>query len=221
MEQFSPTAKTTLKRLPKRGVFDRTTVYKILDEAFICHVGFVVDGQPFVVPTGYGRIGDQLYIHGSAASRMLRSLAEGIEVCVTVTLIDGLVLARTAFHHSFNYRSVMIFGRAKLVEDAEEKMAALKAFTEQVIAGRWDDVRWPNEQEMKATSVLVLPLEEVSAKVRTGPPLDDEEDMELPVWAGVIPLHLHAENPIDAPDLRSSLAPPAYATNYIRPLAEE
>lgn len=216
MEQFNPTAKTTLKRLPKRGVFDRAVVNQILDEAFICHVGFVVDGQPFVIPTGYGRIENKLYIHGSAASRMLRSIAEGIEVCVTVTLLDGLVLARTAFHHSFNYRSVMIFGRAVLVEDAQEKMAALKAFTEQVIPGRWEDVRRPHDQEMKATSVLVLPLEEVSAKVRTGPPLDDEEDMDWPVWAGVIPLQLRALPPLDAPDLRGEAKPPAYASNYSR-----
>lgn len=216
MNQFNPTSKTTLKRLPKRGVFDREAVYKILDEAFICHVGFVVDGQPFVVPTGFGRIGDTLYIHGSAASRMLRSIAEGVEVCVTVTLIDGLVLARTAFHHSFNYRSVMVFGRARLVEDEAEKMAGLKAFTEQVIRGRWDDVREPNSQEMKATSVLALPLEEVSAKVRTGPPLDDEEDMNAPVWAGVVPLRLTAAAPITAPDLRVDAAPPDYAVHYSR-----
>lgn len=216
MEQFNPTAKTTLKRLPKRGVFDRAVVNQILDEAFICHVGFVVDGQPFVIPTGYGRIENKLYLHGSAASRMLRSMAAGVEICVTVTLLDGLVLARTAFHHSFNYRSVMIFGRAVLVEDADEKMAALKAFTEQVIPGRWDDVREPNSQEMKATSVLVLPLEEVSAKVRTGPPLDDEEDMDWPVWAGVIPLQLRALPPLDAPDLRGEAEPPTYASNYSR-----
>ncbi|MBL8207730.1 MAG: pyridoxamine 5'-phosphate oxidase family protein [Blastocatellia bacterium] len=216
MEQFNPTAKTTLKRLPKRGVFDRAVVNQILDEAFICHVGFVVDGQPFVIPTGYGRIENKLYLHGSAASRMLRSMAGGVEICVTVTLLDGLVLARTAFHHSFNYRSVMIFGRAVLVEDADEKMAALKAFTEQVIPGRWDDVREPNSQEMKATSVLVLPLEEVSAKVRTGPPLDDEEDMDWPVWAGVIPLQLRALLPLDAPDLRVKAELPAYASNYSR-----
>lgn len=221
MSNFMPTTRTTLKRLPKRGVFDRTIVHQILDEAFICHVGFVVEGQPFVIPTGYGRIGDKLYIHGSAASRMLRSLTDGIEVCVTVTLLDGLVLARTAFHHSFNYRSVMIFGRATLVTDAEEKMAALKAFTEQVVPGRWDDVRWPNEQEMKATLVLALSLDEVSAKVRTGPPLDDEEDMGLPVWAGVIPLQLKAARPIDAPDLRSKLEPPSYAIHYVRHNANE
>lgn len=216
MEQFNPTTKTTLKRLPKRGVFDRETVYDILDEAFICHVGFVAEGQPFVIPTGYGRVEDTLYIHGSAASRMLRSLAAGVEVCVTVTLLDGLVLARSAFHHSFNYRSVVIFGQARVVESNEEKMTALAAFTEQVIRGRWAEVRWPNEQELKATSVLALRLEEVSAKVRTGPPLDDEEDMNLPVWAGVLPLHLATAAPITAPDLRVDAAPPAYVTQYSR-----
>lgn len=216
MEQFNPTTKTTLKRLPKRGVFDRETVYDILDEAFICHVGFVVEGQPFVIPTGYGRVEDTLYIHGSAASRMLRSLAAGVEVCVTVTLLDGLVLARSAFHHSFNYRSVVVFGQARVVESNEEKMTALAAFTEQVIRGRWAEVRWPNEQELKATSVLALRLEEVSAKVRTGPPLDDEEDMNLPVWAGVLPLHLATAAPITAPDLRVDAAPPEYVTQYSR-----
>jgi nitroimidazol reductase NimA-like FMN-containing flavoprotein (pyridoxamine 5'-phosphate oxidase superfamily) len=202
--------------LPKRGVFDREAVYKILDEAFICHVGFVVDGQPFVIPTGYARVEDQLYIHGSAASRMLRALATGIDVCVTVTLLDGVVLARSAFHHSVNYRSVVVWGKARLVESDAEKMTALEAFTEQVVRGRWAEIRWPNEQELKATSVLALPLEEVSAKVRTGPPLDDEEDMNLSVWAGVVPLSLMAAAPITAPDLRVDVAPPDYARHYTR-----
>ncbi len=214
MEPFNPTAKTTLKRLPKRGVFERDAVYKILDEGFICHVGFVADEQPFVIPTGYARVDNTLYIHGSAASRMLRTLAQGIDVCVTVTLIDGLVLARSAFHHSVNYRSVVVFGQARMVESNEEKMTALAAFTEQVMRGRWAEIRWPNEQELKATSVLALPLEEVSAKVRTGPPLDDEEDMYWPVWAGVLPLQLAASAPITAPDLRVEIAPPEYAVQY-------
>ncbi|HEY7547540.1 MAG TPA: pyridoxamine 5'-phosphate oxidase family protein [Blastocatellia bacterium] len=196
MERFEQTERTTLKRLPKRGVFDREAVYRILDEAFICHVGFVVEGQPFVVPTGYGRRGDNLYIHGSAASRMLRSLAGGLEVCVTVTLLDGLVLARSAFHHSMNYRSVMIFGPASLVEDEEEKLEALLAISEQIIPGRWDEVRPPNPTELKQTKVLRLPLTEVSAKVRTGPPLDDEEDYALAIWAGEIPLRLVASEPV-------------------------
>ncbi len=196
MENFQPTPHTTLKRLPQRGAFDRATVYGILDEAFVCHVGFVVDGQPFVIPTSYGRIGDQLFIHGSAASRMLRNLAQGLPVCVTVTLVDGLVLARSAFHHSINYRSVVIFGTAQLVEDAAEKLNALKAFTEHVIPGRWAEVREPNEQELKGTTVLALPLAEASAKIRSGLPKDDEEDMALPVWAGELPLHTVTGAPV-------------------------
>ena len=189
MDNFQPTPNTTLKRLPQRGVFDRATVYGILDEAFICHVGFVVDGQPFVIPTSFGRAGDQLFIHGSAASRMLRNLAQGVPVCVTVTLLDALVLARSAFHHSVNYRSVVIFGTAQLVEDAAQKMHALEVITDHIVPGRWAEVREPNAQEMKGTTVLALPLTEASAKVRTGPPVDDEEDLALPVWAGVLPLH--------------------------------
>jgi nitroimidazol reductase NimA-like FMN-containing flavoprotein (pyridoxamine 5'-phosphate oxidase superfamily) len=216
MENFSPTPRTTLKRLPQRAQYDRAIVYQILDEGFICHVGFTVDGQPFVIPTGYARVGDKLYIHGSAASRMLRALESGIDVCVTVTLVDGLVLARSAFHHSINYRSVVALGRASVVEDAEEKLAALIALTEHFIPGRWNEVRGPNEQEMKATLVLSLPLAEVSAKVRTGPPLDDEEDYALPVWAGVVPLSLAAAAPINDPRLSSEIEPPSYTRNYKR-----
>ena len=214
MDKFTPTPNTTLKRLPDRGEFDRQTVYKILDEAFLCHVGFAVEGQPFVIPTSFGRIGDKLYIHGSAASRMLRSLSGGIPVCVTVTLIDGLVLARSAFHHSINYRSVVMLGNASLVEDAEEKFTALRAITENIVPGRWADVREPNAQELKGTSVLSLPLVEVSAKVRTGPPKDDEEDMAIPVWAGVLPLRVVADAPIDDPALSPGLEPPGYIRNY-------
>src|SRR5438270_5785885 len=208
MERFAPTERTTLKRLPKRGEYDRDRVYAILDEAFVCHAGFVADGQPVVIPTGYGRIGDLLYIHGSAASRMLRTLGEGIDVCVTVTLVDGLVLARSAFHHSFNYRSVVVFGRARVVTDRNEKMAALRAFTEHVIPGRWDEVREPNDSELKATTVLALPLQEASAKVRTGPPIDDEEDHALPVWAGVLPLRLATGEPIHDERLQAGIALP-------------
>lgn len=213
---FTKTERTTLKRLPKRGVYDRNSVYEILDEGFICHVGFVVEGKPVVIPTGYARVEDQLYIHGSQASRMLRTLSGGIDVCATVTLVDGLVLARSAFHHSINYRSVVIFGRASLVEDAELKLAALFAFSEHVISDRWNDVRAPTKQELKATSVLSLKLEEASAKVRTGPPLDDEDDYSLPVWAGVIPLKLEAGQPISDPRLPEDIAIPPYATNYHR-----
>ncbi len=213
---FTQTERTKLKRLPKRGHFDRETVYGILDEGFICHVGFTPEGQPFVIPTGYARDGDTLYIHGSAASRMLRTLSTGLDVCVTVTIIDGLVLARSAFHHSMNYRSVVIFGRAKLVEDREEKMAALLALSEHIIRGRWAEVREPNEQEMKATTVLSLPLVEVSAKIRTGPPLDDEDDYEMNVWAGVIPLRLVADEPIADPRLIDGVEVPGYARDYKR-----
>ncbi len=217
MTEFTQTAKTTLKRLPQRGEFDRQAVYGILDEALVCHVGFVVDGQPFVIPTSYGRIGDKLYIHGSAASRMLRSLQGGIPVCVTVTLIDGLVLARSAFHHSVNYRSVVIFGNAEIVEDEEGKLAALAALTEHVVPGRWAEVRPPNAQELKATSVLVVPLEEVSAKIRTGPPIDDEEDMAIPVWAGQLPLRLMTGLPVRDSLLPAEIDTPDYVRNYKRP----
>ena len=206
MSQFTPTERTQVKRLPKRGNYDRETVYSILDTAFVCHVGFSVDGQPFVIPTNYGRSGDTLYLHGSAASRMLKTLSGGVPVCVTVTHVDGLVLARSAFHHSVNYRSVVILGKAQLVEDPAEKMEALRIFTEHVMKGRWNDVRIPTEQELKATIVLSLPLEEVSAKVRTGGPIDDEADYALPVWAGVLPLETVAKTPL--PDAQRKNDPP-------------
>jgi len=213
---FPQTQRNTVKRLPKRGVYDRELVYQILDEGFICHVSFSLDGQPFVIPTGYARVGDQLYIHGSQMSRMLRTLAQGVNVCVAVTLVDGLVLARSAFHHSVNYRSVVIFGRAAIVEDKEAKLAALFAFSEHVLPGRWDDVREPTEQELKATTVLSLPLVEVSAKVRTGPPIDDDEDYALNVWAGVLPLKLVAGEPVSDPRLPESIEPPSYTLKYTR-----
>jgi hypothetical protein len=214
--EFPRTPRTTLKRLPQRAVFDRELVYKILDEGFICHVSFTVDGQPFVIPTGYTRIADQLYIHGSQMSRMLRTLSQGIDVCIAVTLVDGLVLARSAFHHSVNYRSVVIFGRAAIVEEKQAKLGALFAFSEHIIPGRWNDVREPTEQELKATTVLSLPLLEVSAKVRTGPPIDDEDDYSLSVWAGVLPLRMVAGEPINDPRLPESIQPPTYALKYRR-----
>lgn len=213
---FPQTERTTLKRLPKRGIYDRELVYRILDEGFICHVSFAVDGQPLVIPTGYARVDDQLYIHGSQVSRMLRTLSQGIDVCVGVTLVDGLVLARSAFHHSVNYRSVVIFGRAAMVEEKEAKLAALFAFSEHVIPGRWTDVREPTEQELNATTVLSLPLVEVSAKVRTGPPIDDEEDYALNVWAGVLPLQIVAGAPINDPRLPEDIEPPSYTLQYSR-----
>ena len=215
MSSFLQTERTTLKRLPARGVYDRALVYQILDEGFICHVGFAVEGRPYVIPTGYARANDKLYIHGSQASRMLRTLKSGIDVCVTVTLLDGLVLARSAFNHSMNYRSVVVFGEAVVVDEAE-KLAALLAFSEHVIAGRWADVRQPTEQELKATTVLALPLKEVSAKVRSGPPIDDEDDYELSVWAGVIPLSLVAQSPVPDPRLKPAIATPRYAIDYKR-----
>jgi len=216
MDKLPQTARTTLKRLPQRGNYDRELINQILDEGFICHVGFVVDDEPFVIPTGYARVDDKLFIHGSQASRMLRALEKGIDLCVTVTLIDGLVLARSAFHHSMNYRSVVVFGRANVVDEREEKMAALLALSEHMIPGRWADVREPNERELQLTTVVSLPLTEASAKVRSGPPLDDEEDYELEVWAGVIPLRLIAEAPLDDPRLPAEIAVPDYARRYER-----
>lgn len=216
MSKLQLTDRTRLKRLPKRGRFDRDTINAILDEAFICHVGFVVDGQPYVIPTGFARTGDDLYIHGSSASRMLRNLSKGIEVCVTVTLVDGLVLARSAFHHSINYRSVVVLGKATLVTEEQEKNKALEALTEHIVPGRWADVRWPNKLEMKATSVLKLPIIEASAKIRTGDPVDDDEDYAMDVWAGVLPLQLKTGRPLDDTRLRPALKPPKYVTRYKR-----
>jgi nitroimidazol reductase NimA-like FMN-containing flavoprotein (pyridoxamine 5'-phosphate oxidase superfamily) len=216
MSTFTPTVRTQVKRLPKRGAYDRETVFNILDEAFVCHVGFVVEGQPYVIPTNYGRVGETLYLHGSAASRMLRTLSEGIPVCVTATLIDGLVLARSAFHHSVNYRSVVILGTARLVDEPAEKMEALRLFTEHIMKGRWDQIRQPNEQELKGTTVLALPLEEVSAKVRTGGPVDDEEDYKLPIWAGVLPLPVTPAAPIADARLAAGIEAPENVVAYSR-----
>jgi len=210
------TTRTKLKRIPKRGVFERETVYKILDEAFVCHIGFCVDGQPFVIPTAYGRSGDVLYVHGSAASRMMREMSKGIDVCVTVTLVDGLVLARSAFHHSINYRSVVIFGRAEIVADEKEKADALFSFTEHLIPHRWTEIREPNAKELKATTVLKLAINEASAKVRAGNPVDDEEDYDLDVWAGVLPLQMIAGNPIKDDLLQENIAVPEYLRDYKR-----
>jgi len=215
-ETIAPTTRTKLKRLPKRGSFERRTIYEILDEAFVCHVGFCVDGQPFVIPTSFGRIDDRLIIHGSAASRMMRNLSEQIDVCVTVTLVDGLVLARSAFHHSANYRSVVVFGKASIVEDEREKYEALKALTEHLVPGRWTAIRPPTVLEMKATTVLSLSLSEASAKIRTGAPVDDEEDYELPVWAGVLPLNLTVGAPVADERLKDGVAVPPHVSNYRR-----
>jgi nitroimidazol reductase NimA-like FMN-containing flavoprotein (pyridoxamine 5'-phosphate oxidase superfamily) len=209
--------RTRVVREPERGVYDRAAAYKILDEAFICYVGFTTaDGQPFVIPTSFGRVGDSLYIHGSAASRMLRRLNEGIPVCVTVTLLDGLVLARSIFNHSMNYRSVVMLGTAKVIDDPREKLEALRALSEHILPGRWEESRPPNEKELKATSILRMPIEEFSAKVRQGDPIDDEEDYAFPTWAGVIPLEIVAKDPINDPRLDAGVAVPAYANRYSR-----
>ena len=214
-ESYTPTGRTRVVREPQRAVYDRATVYKILDEGFICHLGFSVDGQPYVIPTSYGRSGDTLYIHGSAASRMLRQLSSGVPVCFTVTMLDGLVLARSVFNHSMNYRSVVVLGTAKMVEEPEEKLNALHVLSEHIIPGRWAEARQPNEKELKATTVLRLPIEEFSAKVRTGPPIDDEDDYAFPVWAGVIPLNTVVGQPL--PDDRLMVPTvPEYALSYSR-----
>ena len=210
------TNRTQVKRAPKRGCYDFETVAQILDEGLVCHVGFVTNGQPFVIPTAYGRVDDRLYIHGASASRMIQSLLAGIEVCLTVTLLDGLVLARSAYHHSMNYRSVVIFGTAQAVVDPSEKMTALKAFTDHVMAGRWDVVRSPNAAELAATSVLSLPITEASAKIRTGPPLDDPADYDSPVWAGVLPFTQMPGLPMADPTLAAAVAVPENVRCYQR-----
>ena len=215
-ESNSPTTRTRLVREADRAVYDRAAAYAILDQGFICHVGFVSDGQPFVIPTSYGRREDNLYIHGSAASRMLRNLAQSLPVCVTVTLLDGLVLARSIFNHSMNYRSVVVLGNAVLVDDPAEKLAALRILSEHILPGRWDDSRQPNERELKATSVLHVPIEEFSAKVRQGPAIDDEEDYSFPTWAGVVPLEMVAGKPIDDARLLPGKGVPAYIKRYSR-----
>ena len=211
-----PTPRTRVVREPERGVYDRETAYQILDEGFLCHVGFVADGQPFVIPTSYGREANLLYIHGSAASRMLKRLDEDIPVCVTVTLLDGLVLARSLFNHSMNYRSVVVLGTAVAVEDPTEKLQALRALSEHILPGRWDEARQPNERELKATLVMRLPIAEFSAKVRRGPPIDNEEDYSFPTWAGVVPLHMVTDSPINDPKLDPKTPVPSYVRDYSR-----
>jgi nitroimidazol reductase NimA-like FMN-containing flavoprotein (pyridoxamine 5'-phosphate oxidase superfamily) len=215
-QPYTPTPRTRLVREADRAVYDREAAYRILDEGFLCHVGFLVEGQPFVIPTSYGRHGDNLYIHGSAASRMLRQLKEGVEVCVTVTLLDGLVLARSIFNHSMNYRSVVILGKATLVDDPAQKIETLRLLSEHIIPGRWADSRQPNERELKATSVLRLPIKEFSAKVRTGPVVDDEEDYSFPTWAGVVPLEMVAGSPINDSRVDPGCGVPPYAKHYSR-----
>jgi nitroimidazol reductase NimA-like FMN-containing flavoprotein (pyridoxamine 5'-phosphate oxidase superfamily) len=207
---FVPTERTTLKRLPQRGAYDYKTIFRILDEGFICHVGFTFHNQPVVMPMAYGRAENMLYIHGSAGSRLLRELANGIPMCVTVTLLDGLVLARSAFHHSMNYRSVVLFGTADRVKDTTRKLQALQTISDHIMQGRWADVRRPNEAELRQTLVLELPVVEASAKVRSGPPIDEENDYALPVWAGELPVSLVGGQPVADPRLVSGIELPDY-----------
>ena len=213
---FQPTEKTTPSRLAKRGAYDRETIFAILDEALVCHVSYVANGQPFIIPISYGRIGDKLYLHGSVGSHFFRELAKGIDVCIAVTLLDGLVLARSTFHHSVNYRSVVIFGKTELVTDEQERWDALESFTEHIIPGRWAEAREPNASEMKKTMVVAVSLEEASAKVRTGGVSDDPEDMDLPVWAGVLPLKLTPQLPLPDAALNAEVSLPDYIKNYTR-----
>lgn len=212
----APTPRTRVVREPQRAAYDREVINRILDEGFICHVGFTLDGQPFVIPTSYGRNEDVLYIHGSAASRMLRNVSAGIPMCVTVTLLDGLVLARSIFNHSMNYRSVVVLGMGSAIEDREEKLLALRLLSEHIIPGRWNEARQPNEKELKATTVIRLPIQEFSAKVREGQVIDDEEDYSFPVWAGVLPINLVAGDPINDARLVEKIDVPDYVKNYSR-----
>jgi uncharacterized protein len=215
-DAFTPTDRTRVVREPQRAIYSREEIYKILDEGMVCHVGFAAEGQPYVIPTLYARVGDAIYFHGSAASRMLRGLSAGASVCLTVTLTDGIVVARSIFNHSMNYRSVVALGKATIVDEPDEKRAALRAFSEKILPGRWEDARKPNAQELKATSILRLPLTEVSAKVRSGPPLDDAPDLPLPIWAGVIPLRMAAGEPIREEQCSPDIPVPDYAVHYSR-----
>lgn len=217
MEELQPTERTRLKRMPQRGSFEREIVYQIIDKALFCHVGFVHDGAPFVVPTLHVRIGARLYVHGSAASRMLRTAAGGVPLCVTVTHVDGLILARSAFHHSINYRSAVILGTAQEVTDQDTKLRVLHALVEHVVPGRWQDARPPHPKELAATSVLGLPITEASAKIRPGGPNDDEEDYALPIWAGVIPLKMTTGAPVADARLTGGVEVPAYVAGYLLP----
>jgi nitroimidazol reductase NimA-like FMN-containing flavoprotein (pyridoxamine 5'-phosphate oxidase superfamily) len=217
MSAAAASERVRLRRKRERGSHDRAAIDAILDEALVAHLGIVEDGQPFVTPTLHARHGEVVYCHGSAASRTLRALAGGAPACLTVSLIDGLVLARSAMHHSANYRSVMLLGRARLVEDPAEKLRAAEAIVEHIAPGRWSEVRGPTEKELRATAILALPIDEASAKTRTGPPLDDEEDLGLAAWAGVIPLALQAGAPVPDPGLAAGIPLPAYAAAYARP----
>jgi nitroimidazol reductase NimA-like FMN-containing flavoprotein (pyridoxamine 5'-phosphate oxidase superfamily) len=213
----TPTPRTQVQRLPERGSYDRDLVYSILDEALICHVGFVHVGAPVVIPTIHARIDDTLYLHGSPASRMLRTMRSGEQISVNVTLVDGLVVARAAFHNSMNYRSVVVFGAPRTVTDPDEKRAALEAVTEHVVPGRWAESRPMTDREFKGTLIVALPLDEVSAKTRAGGPGDDDEDYDLPIWAGVVPLAITPAAPVADPLMRLDVAVPGYLSDYSRP----
>ena len=215
-KKLTSTERSKLRRLPRRGSQERELIYSILDEALVAHVGFISNDRPFVIPMAYGRESDRLYLHGSPVSRLLKNLEQGVDVCFTVTLLDALVVARSLFHHSMNYRSVVLFGKAQLVENDSEKMTALQAFTDHMIPDRWQQARLPNDRELKATTVLSFPIEEGSAKVRTGPPSDDAEDYALPIWAGELPLKVIAGTPIADPKLEKAIALPENIANYHR-----
>ena len=216
MTNFSTTDRSRIKRKPERGLYDRETIHQILDEALICHVGFVENTQPYVIPINFARLGDTIFLHGAIASRLLKHIAGGHALCVEVTLVDGLVLARSVFNHSINYRSVVLYGSGRLVEEDQAKLAALEAITEHLIPGRWREARLPNAKELKATSVVSIRIDEGSAKVRSGSPGDDEADYALPVWAGVLPLQEMALSPVPDERMAQDVAVPAYITNYSR-----
>jgi uncharacterized protein len=217
MSDFTPTERTKVRRKPDRGRYDRRLIYRILDDAFVCHVGFIADGQPFVVPTNYVRVGDKLFLHGSTASRLMKTLASGAPFCLSVTLLDGIVFSPSATGHSVNYRSVVVIAKAEPVEDAGEKLAAMRDFVEYVIRGRWASVRPPSEQELKGTMVLAVPLNEVSAKVRTGPAVDADEDYATPVWTGVLPFKWTPGTPVHDPRGNPSIPVPENILHYSRP----
>lgn len=217
IETFPQTSRNKVQRKPARGHYDTTTIYPIIDEALICHVGFVQDGQPFVIPTLHARQGDRLLLHGSRASRLLRHVAAGGEVCITITLVDGIVLARSVFHHSINYRSVVIFGRGEVIDDADARLAALEAFTERLLPGRWQEARLPNAVELKQTAIVAVPIDSASAKIRSGPPLDDDADLDLPLWAGVLPIRQVVGQPQPDPALPTNIELPDSVRQYRGP----
>jgi nitroimidazol reductase NimA-like FMN-containing flavoprotein (pyridoxamine 5'-phosphate oxidase superfamily) len=216
MSEFPITERNRTRRMPKRGQYDKDTVYRILDEGLVCHVGLVENDQPVVIPMNFARRDDTLILHGAPASRLLKYVQAGHPVCVTVTLLDGLVLARSVYHHSMNYRSAVVFGRGRLIETEQEKLAALEVLTEHIVPGRWQDARRPNRQELDATAVVSITIESASAKVRTGPPADDEDDYQLPVWAGVLPIQQQALTPVNDPRLRKDIPVPSSVSNYRR-----